>query len=578
MFEVREGVARLESDQVQTRSLNSMNKVSGSIRLCIRVPHAIGVEMGEWTAGDWGGLSHWYVRRLPGEEIPPFLVESGRASDFDVHIVDDTPDVGKTLAWSAFFEDYFGVTPHQISPTSSESLQPASEVRLTRNRLCHGLRSSLIVVQSDAPPRAHSFQILRNHPVTFPLRVGTRIPFRGACLPIDDEGMTSLVANEEGQPVVACRERKPLSVVFGFDPISALWEATRNDDGPQNAGVNGNWIWPMLRSFIWSSPTSVWKGFWPDGIPPILYTIDAEAAVKYFNAKMGKCVWAATRPRAHRPIDTKLSESLRTSVGRLDRYGLIGTFYIDLNAVMDSSDQISILETNAVHDVALHVPVIGTHEDWKALVRDPEATSKSLQQATNILSSLTRSPVKGFRCASWYRTSSTHDLVAQAALGYDSSTFAVEPFLTVPYRLFAASTGERLPLWELPCRQVDQVANRGRFLAKGVRTRWRLLRLVRAHLTACGTQGTMAVLSDHDMTIGSAYRHVHGSWRPSRRGLRAIMRAAYRQATSNRLKPMRGRDFLAWWEATRAVTFQIQESVDHGRNIIRVQPRWEHVG
>lgn len=543
-----------------------------TLRLCVRVPARTRVEAQGWSQGQWGGIEHWYARVLPGAMAPPFAAELG-TEDLEVSLAVDSHARRRTMPWLWFFRDYCGVIPHVLEPESPTESRNGN-VLLTDSFHADAV-ASLVVVQAEGDTRAHTFRVRDKHPVTYPLAPGSTIPFWGVVRALDNNHLRPLLVDADGATVMGCVSGPRPRVVLGFDPITALWEDAQRDTSASAAGINANWVYVLLRSFIWSSPLSLWKGLWPNDVPPLIYSVDVEAAVTYFDRDKRVCVWSAGRPRARHRQDTKLEESLRTSVRRLRTHAIIGTFHLDLNSVTDEADVRALRDDTDEHDIAFHAPAIGTHQDWKVLVEDPRETLVALRDGKKALESWVQRPVRGFRYPAWHRLSSTHDLVAEVGLGYDSSTFAHSPFLTIPYRLVHSAAERPLALWEFPCVAIDGAVNAGPLRLRGLRTRMRNIRRAVAFLESCADNQTMVVICDHDMALGAAVGHRHGTWRLNDRGLRTILRTVEREAAAQRLRPTRGSDFLAWWEASRKASFRVVPESHEGLGLSKVGVVWQ---
>ena len=59
------------------------------------------------------------------------------------------------------------------------------------------------------------------------------------------------------------------------------------------------------------------------------------------------------------------------------------------------------------------------------------------------------------------------------------------------------------------------------------------------------------------------------------RGLRTILRTVEREAAAQRLRPTRGSDFLAWWEASRKASFRVVPESHEGLDLSKVGVVWQ---
>ena len=520
----------------------------------------------------------WSTRVFPNQKIGNFSVDCPRG-------LSPIPELGGDLAaeptcrvpWISFFEDYFGISPRpESADAESNGRAPVVQLRssaIARSGLHHA--SGLTVIIRPGARHVNRFRVVQNHPAIWPLQIGDDIAFEGSYTPLRREDLIPLVKDESNNISVALQERPPRAVVYGFDPISALASDTRDDRNPDVTGANANWIAPISSSVVWSSPFIFWKGLWPADVAPLVYSIDTEGAVAYFDRSLDRCVWASKRRIVLNRRDMKVAFSVSTAVKRLEREGLVGTFHIDLNGVLDAVDEAVLAETGRFHDLALHVPRIGTHEAWKTLIKDDVAVEQSIREALAILSRIAEHRVIGFRYASWHRLPSTHDVLDKVSVGYDSSVFAHPPFLTRPFRLFSHFTGEPLGLWEFPCLDVTGAVKAGVPLWRGFRTRRKLTLRVLEFLDACALRQGIAVLCDHDMIMGAALGHIHGTWRRDWISSRRILQKAGRCVRRKSLRPVRAAEFYDWWSWSRAIRFKIEPIIEKRRQsqqvVIRLQ-------
>lgn len=487
--------------------------------------------------------------------------------DPQIHLFDSDSSGLRTLPWIWFFRDYCGQDPTPVSEKPNES-SPQTTVALVDTIRDWKTKPSLAVARGRGMER-HLFRIVERHPALGSLVEGSKIPFDGGFEPVQVDGYIPLIADEKGRPCVSVSPSPGRAVLFGFDPIYSLWHSSRVDLDAASTATNVNWIPVLLRAFTWTAPFAVWKGLWPGDIPPVIYTVDTEAGSGYYDRGHGCCVWSVGRKFARNRLDMKTESSVRTAARRLERYGLVGSFLVDLNAVLDDKDLAALKEVGRQHDVSLHLPRIGDHEAWKRTATDQESTRAALRDAVRSLTREIGQPL-GFRYPSWYRTSSTHDLIAEVGLGYDSSSFAHPPFLVVPYRMFSSLTGEPLDLWEFPCREVIGAVKAGPKFWEGFRTRGRHAAEIRQYVRSCADASGLIVMCDHDMALGAARRHVHGTWRLDAFRSRSILRTFHKMTISRKIRPVRGSDFLRWWTSTRRIRLEPRSQPISGGSALTV--------
>ncbi len=477
----------------------------------------------------------------------------GYPLDPRVYLLDVDQKSVRVSSWVSFFRDYCGQDPTILSAKPDQSVRPTVVALVdTMGDLESG--SSIAIAHVGGEER-HVFRVVETHPALGPIARGIEIPFRGGVRPVQIDGFRPLIVDEEGRACVSVSPPPRRTVAFGFDPIYSLCQDTREDSDAASAATNANWIPVMLHMFAWAAPFAVWKSFWPADVPPLIYTVDTEAGSGYYDPARGSCTWSIGRRFARNRLDMKTEMSVKKAAERLERHGLVGSFFVDLNAVRDEPDRTALRDVARHHDVSLHLPRIGDHEAWKRTASDSAATQVALKEAVVMLAREIGQPI-GFRYPSWYRKPDTHDLVAGVGLGYDSSSLAHPPFLVVPYRMFSSATGEPLDLWEFPCREVIGAVKASSSLWLGWRTRGRHCGEIRRYLRSCADLSSLVVMCDHDMALGASRRHVHGTWRLDARRLRTILQAAGRTTKSGRLRPMRGSDFLRWWTSTRQIRLE----------------------
>jgi len=539
------------------------------LSLFARIPKGVQVESRGWTRTEVHGIPSWTSRVRIGEELPTLRLRTPEPTTPSPRIVLQGVDAYYALPWVWFLRDYVGLDAEVSTQHGRDSLS----IVLTRDPPAEPPHGTLVVLEPQGDPAWHLLRPANAGRGIFPTG-DAPIPYRGPLRLLDGGPLRPLLVETSGRPTGLIQDGAAGTIILGFDPLRALWHDAREDSSAEEAATNGNWIAAVMRLILWISPFIVWKGLWPDDAPPLLYSVDVEAGASYFDAKTGRCSWAATRPRARSPQDTKMENSLGTSMRRLEHHGLIGTFHIDLNAVVDDKDRAVIREAATKHDVAFHLPGIGGHAAWPALIADPLATRRALEEGMKTLSGWAGAPVIGNRYASWKRIPTTHDVVAAVGLGYDSSSLAHPPFHTVPYRMFVSATGDPLDLWEFPCVEVIGAVKAGPRPLRGARTRRRRTRGIAEFIAASARSSSMVVLCDHDMSLGADRGHVHGTWRLDPRGLSRVLRAAARRASSGGLRPMRGSDFHRWWTATRAVLFSFREGADGDGRYLELFLKW----
>ena len=523
------------------------------VSVFVRIPgYSLDLPEG-WSETERDGIRMLHTRTYPG--FSGTILSSRLARPVDVRILINrgNSNHSRLVPWTWFFRDYYGQDPQPIGSNRDPSTG-ATTIDLLGASNPIDTKATLAIVDRGEEAR-NVFRVMERHPALGQVAEDTKIPFCGHFEPLQIDGFRPLIEDKDGHGCVFVRSSPTRSVVYGFDPIQSLWWDSRNDRDASSAAQNANWVPLLIRSIAWAAPFVSWKGFWPSDIPPLIYSIDTEAGSGYYDPGHRRCVWAVGRRFPYRRFDMKTQFSVRTAAKRLERYGLVGSFFVDLNAVLDERDWLALAETGRKHDISLHMPRIGNHEAWKRLVRDPDATQKALKEAVDVLARET-GPAVGFRYPSWYRESNTHDSVAMVNLGYDSSSLAKPPFLVIPYRMFSATTGEPLDLWEFPCMEAIGAVKAGPHLLRGVRTRRRLAVEIQRYVRTCGDLGSLAVLCDHDMALGAARGHVHGSWRLDLHGLRSILRTAHQMSKSKQLRPMRGSEFLRWWRRTREIRLE----------------------
>ena len=530
-----------------------MNHVPDYVSVFVRTPEILKDLPKGWVEIDRDGVRVLCTRTHPGFSGTILSSTLQRPVEVPIFMSRGNSNDSRVVPWTWFFRDYYGQDPQPID-SNHDWRTGATTIALVGGANHINPNATLTAVDAGDEAR-HVFRVLERHPALGQLAEGIKIPFCGRFEPFQIDGFRPLLEDQDGHGGVFVRSSPTKSVVYGFDPIQSLWWDSRNDREAASSSQNANWISLLIRSITWAAPFISWKGFWPSDIPPLIYSIDTEAGSGYYDPGSRSCVWAVGRRFASRRLDMKTQFSVRTAARRLERRGLIGSFFVDLNAVRDQEDWLALAEIGRDHDISLHMPRIGNHEAWKQLVTNRDATRKALKEAIDVLTHRTGPPV-GFRYPSWHRESNTHDSLAIMNLGYDSSSLAHPPFLVVPYRMFSSTSGEPLDLWEFPCVEAIGAVKAGPSPLKGARTRRRLAVEIQRYIETCADFGGLAVLCDHDMALGAARGHVHGTWRLDPHGLRSILRTAQQMTKSSRLRPMRGSEFLRWWTGTRQIRLE----------------------
>ena len=550
--------------------LRGMRDFSGALSLFAKIPPTACVVSEGWTASRYREFPVFTCRVHPGES-PPGL----RVAAVDRHrpvpsIISQDLDASRVVPWTWFFRDFVGFEPERSEATGD--IGPV--ITLAREEVSEG---NLVVLAGEGESSLHSFRFVDDAEAPSSVR-GLLFPFQGPSREVTKEGFRPLLVDATGRSVAVVRYSPRPRLVLGFDPLVALWQDTRTDQKAESAAINTCWTALMMEILIWCTPFILWKGIWPDDVPPLIYSVDVEAGALYFDADSGRCSWAVGRPTVRQPADVKLEHSLSKAMERLERRGLVGTFHIDLNAVRDERDQVVLRDASVRHDIAFHLPRVGGHEAWAALLRDADQVQRVLEEGVQALAEIKGGPVVGNRYGSWLRTSATHDVVAALGLGYDSSSLAHRPFWTIPYRMAASGTGRHLDLWEFPCVEVIDVVKAGPHRLVGLRTRRRRGGELREYLISAARESFMAVLCDHDTALGAARGHVHGTWRLDALGLSRVLHLAGSLARKGHLKPLRGSEFLGWWKITREARFTTRFAEQDDHATVDLHLRWsEHL-
>lgn len=552
--------------------MSGVNDGLRKLTVTFRPPTSVTVKAGPWRPClQWGHAALCASVGL-GEPLPPLILEPREEFAFKARVVLDGVDRGCAGPWVAFLADYLGlkaeVTP--IANAEPDSFGPT--VVITRGDFNERLPTGLVVREGSDEIASEELRVVEGHPALGCLRLGDRIPYHGPTTKVTGAGIMGLVQDSTGNTVLGASARG--SVLWGFDPLASLRRDSMGDDSPDKAARNSNWIQPLMSSVFWAAKICVVKGLWPGGIPPIIYSVDAEAGSVYFDPSSGVCTWAASHPLTLDKMDTKIERSVAKGTRRLEYWGLAGTFHVDMTTLRDAGDWAILKRINSNHEIAMHLPPGVDHERWRSLIEDLQALGRNLRAGKAELERRMLQEVTGIRYASWRRNSSTHDVAAKAGFTYDSSSFACPPYTTVPFRLFAHEDGSPLNIWELPCVEVIGAVKAGSVPGRGFWARYRAVAILRRLLESAIAHGGLVVLCDHDMALGGSPFHIHGTWRVDLVEQTRVLAMLSAAARRRKVQSVTASQFMGWWRTTRRATIDFDPPESDAAGIVKLRIAW----
>ena len=283
---------------------------------------------------------------------------------------------------------------------------------------------------------------------------------------------------------------------------------------------------------------------------PIIYSIDTEASLSYFNASKQICSYCEDYGSTDCK-NTKMEKCLITAAERLETFGAIGTFHIDTGGIYDEKDKNAIRAVNKKHDISLHIGGDGIHSKWGENIGNDRYITDNLCDRISKLKDIIPTEIRGIRYPSWVRIPSTHDILHELDLGYDTSSFAYAPFASIPFRMYSNSKNEPLDLWELPCKEViDVVKNQPNNIKRKIRKKSAIYESEKYVEQSYRNQGII-VLADHDMSIGTNPEHIHGTWHFDNSAFEKMMNYCYDLKRFKDLWVVSGNEFIEWYSFVR---------------------------
>ncbi len=338
---------------------------------------------------------------------------------------------------------------------------------------------------------------------------------------------------------------------FSFDPICSLGVDSRIDENVEKSAVHSNFLHLAISSIIDVSKFILIKGLYKEDKIPILYSVDVEASVSYYNPATGKCSSVGSKEP-----DTKMEFCLPKSAERLDEYDAKGTFHITTAGIYDKKDETALKNMDLRHDISLHMGEDGNHFSWGENTEDGNYILNNLNEGIAKLQNILKRKITGIRYPSWKRSRITHNVVNQLGLVYDTSSYAHSPFASIPFRMYSYSECKPLELWELPCKEMINIV---KGLPTGLLGKFRKILAVsdiKNYVNQAYNHNGIIVLMDHDMSIGANIHHVHGIWKFDIRSFNKIMRYCYKNKKFDKLWITTGNEFINWYSHVRNISIK----------------------
>lgn len=365
-------------------------------------------------------------------------------------------------------------------------------------------------------------------------------------------------------------KKKPIMVIdkfhsgkisyFAFDPVYQICIDSKFDKGKYHLSENNNFLQLVLSTIQWTSKLIVIKELYKNDKIPILYSIDTEASVNYYNYNKKKCLHCIDKKVMDDCSDLKMENCLINAANRLENYGAKGTFHIDTAGIYDEKDVEVIRNVSKNHDISVHQGGDGIHYHWKINILNADYIINNLEDCINKLRKITKKKIYGIRYPGWIRTPGTHDIIAKLNLKYDTSSVSHIPYATTPFRFFANDNNEALDLWEIPCIEIGSALNRRIKWPLSILINFLTVKKVINIVRQTYEHNGIIVLMDHDMTIGANPKHIHGNVQFNECAFNEIMSYCYDPSIFPNLWITTGYEFIKYYRNMRRLkidTFKV---------------------
>jgi len=353
-------------------------------------------------------------------------------------------------------------------------------------------------------------------------------------------------------------------IYLSFDPVYITGSDSRKDQGVKELSKHSNLLHLAISAIICASSAIFSKGLYKEDKVPIIYSIDTEASLSYFNPTKNMCSHCELYGGTDCD-DTKMEKCLIRAAERLENFGAVGTFHIDTGGIYDEKDRDALRSVSEKHNISLHMGGDGNHFTWMDNVGNNKYVLENLLDGISTLESIVHKKILGLRYPSWVRTPSTHDILHELDLDYDTSSLACPPFASIPFRMYSNSKNEPLELWELPCREVIGIVKHKPDNVKDkFRKKIAIYEIKRYVEQAYKHQG-IVVLADHDMSIGTNPKHIHGTWQFDNSAFTEMMNYCYDIKRFKDLWVVTGSEFINWYSFVRNLKVQEFKIIQNGQ-------------
>lgn len=340
-------------------------------------------------------------------------------------------------------------------------------------------------------------------------------------------------------------------IQFSFDPIYSLGVDSRIDDSVDKSAVHSNFLHLVISSIIYVSKCILTKGLYKEDKIPIIYSVDVEASVSYYDYLTSKCSSAGSKEP-----DTKMEFCLPKSAERLEKYNAMGTFHITTAGIYDRNDETALKNVDLRHDISLHMGGDGNHFSWGENTENGNYIFNNLNEGIAKLQKILKRKITGIRYPSWKRSGITHNVVNQLGLVYDTSSYSHAPYALIPYRMYSYSECKPLELWELPCKEMINIVKGLPTGLKGKLRKILAISDIKNYVNQAYNHNSIIVLADHDMSIGANTQHLHGTWQFDIGSFNKIMRFCYHNKKFEKLWVTTGNEFINWYSHVRNISIK----------------------
>lgn len=338
---------------------------------------------------------------------------------------------------------------------------------------------------------------------------------------------------------------------FAFDPIYQVYNDSRFDQGKYHLSRNANFLQIAISALQWASKVIIIKGIYKDDKIPVLYSIDTEASVNYYDIKKKKCLHCIDKNVVDDCMDLKMEKCLLNAAARLENFGARGTFHMDTGGMYDKKDAKAIELLRSKHDISVHQGKDGQHKNWHKNISNTKYIFDNLSDCITKLKQITKNNVYGIRYPGWVRVPNTHDIVANLDLKYDTSSVSHSPFAAIPFRFFSNSNNEPLDLFELPCIEIGSALNRRVKPPFSKIVNILTVQKVKDNIKQAYEHKGIIVLMDHDMTIGANPGHIHRTVQFNNDSFKKIMSYCYNPELFPDIWITTGSEFIMWYSMVR---------------------------